>query len=245
MYIIKFGGSRLRPKEDEVDQSCINLLISIIKNHPQKKFLFIIGGGALCRVLQRENKPVLNKLFSPDQDLLLQGLDLLGIRATRENGRLLIKEFQNANLPVYPTLLHDPTSPPKSNHNIYVAGGWKPGWSTDYVAMKFAQKFKAKTVIKVSDFEFVKDVSPLSLKDLSKPQINKEIEKAKDLKNITWKKIADLVGTKWIPGLHTPLDPLAAALGLKNKEITLYIAEEDQINNILNEGKVKGTVIKN
>ena len=243
MYIIKFGGSRLRPKENEVDQSCIHFLISLTQQHPKKKFLFIIGGGALARTLQKEGKQELNSLFAPDQDLIIQGIDLLGIRATRENGRLLIKAFQKANLNVHPTLLHDPTSPPKTNHNIYVAGGWKPGWSTDYVAMKFAQKFKAKTVIKVSDFKYVKDVSPLSLKDLTKPQINKQIQSAKDLKSISWKKIANLVGTKWIPGLHTPLDPLAAALGLKNKDITLYIAEEDQITNILNKTKVTGTIV--
>ncbi len=245
MYIIKFGGSRLRPKEDHVDESCINFLINLTKQHPKKKFLFIIGGGALARTLQKKGTPGLKSLFAPDEDLFVQGIDLLGIRATRENGRLLIKAFKSANLNVSPTLLHDPTNIPKDNHLIHVAGGWKPGWSTDYVAMKFAQKFRAKTVIKVSDFKYVKDVSPLSLKDLTKPEINKQIATAKDLKNITWKKIANLVGTKWVPGLHTPLDPLAAALGLKNKDITLYIAEENQIENILNNEKVTGTIVSN
>ncbi len=243
MYVIKFGGSRLRPNKD-VDQSCVDFLISLAKNHPKEKFLFIIGGGFLARQLQEEGKESLNTLFKPDEDLIEQGRDLLGIRATRENGRYLIQAFNKANLNVSPTLLYDPTELPKENYNIYIAGGWKPGWSTDYVAMKFAQKFDAKTVIKVSDFEYVRNVSPLSLEGMKKEDIDEKIKDADVLKDTTWEEMANLVGTKWVPGLHTPLDPLAAALGLKNKDITLYIIEEEQIGNVLNKEEVKGTVVQ-
>ena len=243
MYVIKFGGSRLRPNE-QVDISCVNFLISLAKNHPKEKFLFIIGGGFLARSLQKKGSGTLNKLFSPDEDLIEQGRDLLGIRATRENGRYLIQAFKKAKLDVSFTLLYDPTALPSDKHRIYVAGGWKPGWSTDYVAMKFAQKFKAKSVVKVSDFNYVRNVSPLSLVGLEKKEIDEKIKNAGLLKNITWKKMANLVGTKWVPGLHTPLDPLAAALGLKNKDITLYIVPEEQIVAVLNGKKVIGTIVK-
>ena len=244
MYVIKFGGSRLRPNK-EVDQSCVDFLISLVQKHPTEKFLFIIGGGFLARQLQEDGQSSLNTLFKPDNDLIEQGRDLLGIRATRENGRYLIKAFQEVKLNVSPILLHDPTQLPKDNFKIYIAGGWKPGWSTDYVAMKFAQKFNAKTVIKVSDFEYVRNVNPLLLQGMKKSEIDEKIKDADVLKDTTWEKMADLVGTKWVPGLHTPLDPLAAALGLKNKDITLYIVEEEQIVNVLNKGEVKGTIVSN
>ena len=246
MYVIKFGGSRLRPKEKEVDESCVRFLIDLAKNHSENKFLFIIGGGALARELQKEGLGELNELYDPDQDLLEQGKDLLGIKATRENGRLLIERFQKENINICPKLLIDPTAGLPGEFQIYIAGGWKPGWSTDYVAMKFAQKYNSKKVIKVSDFSYVKDISPLELKDLKEEEINNKLGQTKNLKDITWKKIADLVGTKWIPGLHTPLDPLAAALGLKNQHITLYIVPENQIESILQNDKgVKGTIIHN
>ena len=129
MYVIKFGGSRLRPNKD-VDQSCVDFLISLVKDHPKEKFLFIIGGGYLARKLQEEGQDPLNSLFKPDEDLIEQGRDLLGIRATRENGRYLIQAMKKANLNVSPTLLHDPTELPEDNYTIYIGGGWRPGWST-------------------------------------------------------------------------------------------------------------------
>ena len=58
-------------------------------------------------------------------------------------------------------------------------------------------------------------------------------------------KMIDLVGTKWIPGLNTPLDPLAARLGYEIKTVSLYICRESELDKILsgNLGTFKGTIV--
>ena len=43
---------------------------------------------------------------------------------------------------------------------ILVAGGWKPGWSTDYVAVRIAQRLGVRQVINLSNTDYVYDKDP-------------------------------------------------------------------------------------
>jgi len=147
---------------------------------------------------------------------------------------------------VCPEVIKDPTEK-KEGFRLYFAGGWKPGWSTDFVTMKLAETYAAERVIKISDFEIVKDFSPLKVKDLSKAERDNILAEAKDLPTATWQKMVDLVGTEWVPGLNTPLDPIAAKLGLDNKQITLYICRESELDKVLfgNLETFHGTIVNN
>ncbi|PIZ51799.1 hypothetical protein COY27_02390, partial [Candidatus Woesearchaeota archaeon CG_4_10_14_0_2_um_filter_33_13] len=205
MNIIKYGGSKVRPTEESYDDQFINSLINLVKKYSNEMFMIIIGGGALARKKQREEPQA-------DQDRK----DWLGIEATWENANYVIKRFQQTGVKsVYPEVIKDPTKKIEG-YKIYFAGGWKPGWSTDYVTMRLAQTYQAEKVIKISDFKIVKDFSPLKVKDMSKEERDKVLAEAEDLPKATWKKMVELVGTKWVPGLNTPLDPIAAKLGLEN-----------------------------
>jgi len=230
MYIIKYGGSRISPTADSYDEGFIAELIELVKKYSNKRFMIIVGGGALCRKMQEKMTTKKEK-------------DLVGIEATRINAKYVIEKIKQANLDVYPEVLKDPTQNISENHQIYFSGGWKPGNSTDYVTMRYAVTFNADKVIKVSDFTYVKDISPLELKDLSKGEREKRLAQTPKLKIMTWQKMVDLVGETWIPGLHTPLDPLAAKLGLQHRDISLYIIPEKEIEKVLAGEDFQGTVV--
>ena len=235
MNIIKYGGSRVSPTPDTHDDSFIDSLIELTKKYSEQEFMIIIGGGALARKKQAEE---------PDADQ--DRKDWLGIEGIHENAEYVIKRFQDSGIEkVCPEVIKDPTKK-TAGYRIYFAGGWKPGNSTDYVTMTLAVTYGAEKVIKISDFEVVKDLSPLEVKDLSKEERNQRLDEAEDLPEATWQKMVDLVGTEWVPGLNTPLDPLAAKLGLENKYITLYICQESELDKVLSgelEG-FKGTIVK-
>jgi uridylate kinase len=235
MNIIKYGGSKVRPNEDNYDDDFIHSLIDLTKKYSKQEFMIIIGGGALARKKQKEE---------PNADA--DRRDWLGIEATWENAEYVIKKFQEAKVEVYPDVIKDPTKRVEG-HRIYFAGGWKPGNSTDLVTMTLAKTYAAERVIKISDFEIVKDFSPLKVKDLSKADRDNILSEAKDLPLATWQKMVELVGTEWIPGLNTPLDPLAAKLGLENKGITLYICKEKELDKVLfgNLETFRGTIVQN
>jgi uridylate kinase len=83
----------------------------------------------------------------------------------------------------------------------------KPGQSSDFHAVEYAKKFKAKTVINLSNIDYVYDKNPNEHKD------------AKPLKNVSWKEFLKIVGTKWEANKSWPFDPTASRqaekLGLK------------------------------
>ena len=222
MNIIKYGGSRVSPTPETHDDGFIDSLIDLTKKYSSQEFMIIIGGGALAGKKQSEEP-------NADNDRK----DWLGIEATWENAQYVIDRFQSSGVEkVCPEVVKDPTHK-VSGYRIYFAGGWKPGNSTDYVTMTLAVTYSAEKVIKISDFEVVKDLSPLKVKDLTKEERNLELNKAKDLHQATWQKMVDLVGIKWVPGLNTPLDPLAAKLGFEHNQMTLYICRESELNKIL------------
>jgi uridylate kinase len=235
MNIIKYGGSKVSPTPETRDDSFIDSLIDLTRKYSEQEFMIIIGGGALAGKKQADE---------PDADN--DRKDWLGIEATWENAQYVIKRFQSSGIEkVCPDVIKDPTQK-TAGYRIYFAGGWKPGNSTDYVTMTLAVTYGAEKVIKISDFEVVKDLSPLEVKDLSKEERNQRLAEAEDLPEATWQKMVNLVGTEWVPRLNTPLDPLAAKLGLENSFITLYICQESQLEKVLSDDVqgLKGTVVQ-
>ena len=233
MNIIKYGGSKVYPV-DSYDNKFIQSLIDLVKKYSTQEFMIIVGGGRLARIKQEQE---------PEADA--DRRDWLGIEATWENAQYVIDYFiKNGVGGVCPEVIKDPTKKIEG-YKIYFAGGWKPGNSTDLVTMTLAKIYSAERVIKISDFEIVKDFSPLKVKDLSKADRDNILAEAKDLPQATWQKMIDLVGTKWIPGLNTPLDPLAARLGYEIKTVSLYICRESELDKILsgNLGTFKGTIV--
>lgn len=218
--VISVGGSIIVP--DKVDSSFLKklrpLIIEFSKNN---KVVLVIGGGKTCRNY--------NDAAAKVRNLTHKELDWLGIEATKLNAFLVKTVFGS----IAHGVVYNPTKPVKSNKNIIIASGWKPGCSSDKDATLLAENLKIKTVINMSNIDFVYDKDP------------KKHQNAKPLKEMSWNQLQALVGTKWIPGMNMPFDPIATKHA-KELGLILYIIGND-INNLKNllYGKpFKGTVIK-
>ena len=187
-FVIDLGGSIVMPKDfqSEFLQKLRTLLIEQAKD---KKFYIVVGGGWPCREFNRRAEQV-TKLSS-------ESLDWLGIKVTHLNAFFLAPLLGEA---ASKTIFTDPTSLPEVKENIVVGGGWKPGNSTDYVAVKVAAKQEISTLVILTNVDYVYDKDPRKFDD------------AKPIEKMTWADLKAIVGDEWIPGANTPLDPLACKL---------------------------------
>ena len=225
IIIIALGGSIICPQPGKVNVNFLKKFRKLILKYIKKGYRFIIvaGGGKVCRVYQEAATKIV-KLPYKDRDWL-------GIQATRLNAHLLRTIFRKE---AYPVVLDDPKKPVKDNWRLLIASGWQPGWSTDYISVLLAKRFKVKEIIDAGNIPFV------YTKDILK------YKKAKAIKRISWKDYRKLVGSKWIPGLSVPIDPIAAKLAQKLKLRALIIkgTELKNLEKILSERKFKGTIIE-
>lgn len=243
MNIIKLGGSILNP-DGKYNQKVIPEFISLVKNS-KEKFIFVVGGGKLCRLIQSASQPFLTNALKEEKTVSLAN-DEIGLAVTKINARYLLKKFQQKlTSQVYPEIILNPTQKIKSNARVFFAGGWKPGCSTDKDMMLLAEAFQAKNIFKITDFPFVKKVKPLSLLNKSKEEKEKVLNKAENITAMSWKELQDLVGTQWVPGLNTPFDPEAAKIGLRlRKQLVLYIGKKEEFFSWIKSKKFKGTVVR-
>ncbi|MBU1956093.1 UMP kinase [Patescibacteria group bacterium] len=225
VIIVSLGGSIIIP--GKIDFNFLKKFrVLILKYLKQgKKFFIVTGGGSTARHYQQSASKVIS--------LTKNDLDWLGIHGTKINAHLLRTIFRQQ---AYPKIITNPTKA-KTNIKtpIVIASGWKPGWSTDFVAVKLAQTYKAKTILNLSNLSFVCDKDPKKFKD------------AKPIKKINWQNFRKLVGNKWDPGLNLPFDPIASMLAEK-LNLTVVILKGTDIKNLdsfLNNKIFKGTVITN
>ncbi len=223
-YIISIGGSLIVPPEG-VDWHFLQKFRALILDKIKQgcKFFLIAGGG----ITARNYVAAASRVVKIEKD----DLDWLGIHATRLNAQLLRTIFRDqANLEI----IKNPTFRLYSEKNIIVASGWKPGRSTDYVATMMAQEYGVKTIINLSNIDYVYDKDPNKYAD------------AKIKLKMTWAEFRKLVGNKWSPGLNAPFDPVAAK---KSEELKLEVVimngkNIENIDNYLAGKKFKGTIIK-
>lgn len=200
-------------------------LRSQLKN---QKFIIVVGGGKTTRVYQSSATKV--------GGITNWDLDWIGIHSTRLNAHLLRTIFAKEAYPV--VIDHNPLkeeieSMKASRRRLFFASGWRPGWSTDYIAVRLAEKFKSKEVIIAKDTPYVYDSDP------------KKNKKAKPIKKISWKEYKKIIPHSWSPGLSTPVDPVATALAEKLK-LTAKILKGADLKNMKKaiEGKLfTGTTI--
>ena len=221
--VVSLGGSIVVP--EDIDVKFVKKFKELINSLLRQGFSFILvtGGGRTCRKYQK----ALRDIGSVSKN----DLDWMGIKATRLNGELIKLVFQKS---AYQEIV---TNPEKVSGNIkdkiIVAAGWKPGWSTDYMAVKLAAKFKAKTVINLSNIDYVYDKDPKKFTD------------AKPIHEATWKEFKKLVGGKWTPGANLPFDPIASKLAEKEKIEVAIMNGRKMVNlrNFLEGRKFVGSVI--
>lgn len=187
--IIALGGSIIVSSEGKINiyflKKFRKFILGFVKQGRQ--FVIVTGGGTTARAYQKAAKKIARLSFDD--------MDWLGIHATRINAHLLRTIFRDK---AYPIILDDPHRPLKTKRPIIIASGWRPGWSTDYIAILLAKRFQAKQIIDAGNIPFV------FTKD------HKKYKNAKPIKRITWKDYQKLIDSSWMPGMPSPIDPVAA-----------------------------------
>lgn len=220
--ILSLGGSLIAP--DKIDINFLKNFKKTIEKFLKKNYKFVIvcGGGAIARKFQ--------KAASKQKNITSKELDWLGIDATIINANFVKQIFGNL---AENKIIQNPTKKINSNKKIILAGGWKPGWSTDYDAVLLAKNLKSGIVINMSNIDFVYNKDPKKHKD------------AKKIKNICWKHFRKMVGSKWKAGLNAPFDPIASKEA-ENLKLKVYVIGKNLKNfeNLLNDKKFRGTIIE-
>jgi len=222
IFVISVGGSLICPQK--LDTDFLRDFKEIILKHVEKgtRFVLITGGGRISRDYQAAAREITEL---DDEDL-----DWLGIHGTRINAYLL-RAILNAE--AEPRVVKNPEQEFAFEKNILVASGWKPGFSTDYVAVLLAKKLGVKKIINLTNIDYVYDKDP------------KEFSDAHPLKEIKWSDFKKMFGEKWSPGLNTPFDPVASKEA-EQLEMTVYILNGknlENLNNLLEGNEFAGTTI--
>ena len=207
--VISLGGSVLYP--EKLDTAYIKEFELFIRSFVKQGYRFIIvtGGGRLSRDFQ-ESARALTKVTDYDSDWL-------GVHATRLNAQLLRTVFADICDHV---VIDSPKKVGKMKHPVVFGAGWRPGWSTDFVAVSIAHAHDAPVVnMGTADYVFTRDP--------------KKYKSAKKIEHISWHNYRKLIPKAWKPGLGTPLDPVAAARAEAAK-LTAYIIDGRNLKNLAN-----------
>jgi len=219
--IISLGGSLVAP--GDIDLGFLkSFKHSLQKYLGQKRFFILVGGGKICRIYQK----ALLEFGAKENDR-----DWMGISITKLNAEIIKQLFGNYS---YDKIITDPNKKVKTNKDVVVGAGWKPGWSTDYDAVLIAKNHGVKTIVNLTNIDYVFDKNPSEFPD------------AKPLKEIDWKGLERIVGDKWTPGLSMPVDPRASKLAarLKIKVVMLNGKNLDRLEDFLNNKPFIGTTIQ-
>jgi uridylate kinase len=220
--VVALGGSIIYP--DAIDSKFIKEFKKFVEKFTKRgtRFVLILGGGKVARTYQVAAHEV-GQIANEDKDWL-------GIHATRLNAHLIRTIFRKI---AHPVVIDQRGKLKKLTSPVTVGGGWHPGWSTDYVATVLAHDFGAGEVIIAGKPDYVYDKDPHKYKG------------AVPLPELSWKEYRKLIPSKWVPGSHAPVDPVAARFGQEKKVKAVIINGKDLKNfEALLKGKdFKGTII--
>lgn len=222
--VISLGGSIICPKPGQIDVKLVKKFVKLISGLTKRGFQFFIvtGGGATARQYIAAARK-LGWVSNFD-------LDWMGISATKLNAQLLTSAFGRL---ARKGIINDPSEASGKLSQVNVVSGWKPGWSTDYVAVQIARNYHVMTVINLSNIDYVYDFDP------------KKRRAAKKILSLSWAEYSRRFGTKWNPGKNLPFDPVGAKLAAKSG-INVWIINGQKLGNvkqaILNK-KFVGTII--
>lgn len=223
-FVLSLGGSLIVPGE-EINSTFLKNFRKLIIDKIKKgnRFFIIAGGGSTARKYINGAKKVIKVKYDD--------LDWLGVHSSRLNAHLVKTIFADL---AHREIIKNPTIHLPIREKIAVAGGWKPGWSTDYVATMVAQEYEVDTVINLSNIKYAYTKDPNKYKSAEK------------IINTDWEHFRKIVGSEWRPGMNAPFDPIASKKG-EQLGLRVIIADGKDLKNLSNiiEGKpYKGTTIK-
>jgi len=229
IIVISLGGSLIMPKE--IDSKFITNFKQTIEELIEENYRFVIvtGGGRVARTYIQASEEVGN--------IDAEEKDWLGIHATRMNAHFIktvFKEYAHSRINKNPRTKEDLKKEFKDDEKIMVAAGWRPGWSTDFVATILAKRFGAKQLINLSNITYLYDKDPNKFSDAQK------------IKKISWTDFRKIVGDKWDPGMNTPFDPIASKLAQDNNlEVAIIGGSNlENMKKYIKGEKFEGSVIR-
>jgi len=206
----------------EIDLAFLKRFKDFIFKNRDRRFVIVCGGGYTNKIYNEAARK-LSKVSNED-------LDWIGIKATMLNAELVRSMFSKI---AYEKFI-EPIKKIQTNKRVIICSGWKPGWSSDYDAVLLARNFGAKVVINLTNIDYIYDKDP------------KKFKNARPLKNLNWREYKKLIGSKWIPRLHAPFDPVASRLAEK-WGIEVAVMKGTDLNNFqkfLEGKKFRGSILK-
>lgn len=221
--IISLGGSLVIPEKGFLNIRYLkkfrDLILKFLKRF---RFFIVVGGGKLARFYQSEAR----KMKVSNEDL-----DWLGIFSSRLNAQL-VKSFFGKR--AYQEIITQPQKKKKIKEKIVFVGGWRPGWSTDFVSVSLAKTYGIKEILNLTNIDYIYNKDPRKFKN------------AKPLKKLSWKEYLKIIGKKWVPGANYPFDPMASLLAKKLKIRLVSINGKNlrAVENYLTRKKFVGTIVQ-
>lgn len=225
-YILSLGGSIIS-LSDGLNSKFLKKFKKLIEKRVEQgdRFIIVVGGGFIARkYVQGLN--ILNK------DIKTENKDYLGIYATYINAWFVRSIFEDLS---YEKLITNPNIKIRTNKPLIFSGGYKPGNSSDLVAVLLAETYNVKNIINLSNIDYVYDNDPKKFPD------------AKKIEKINWKNFLELIGNDFKPGMNAPFDPIASKFCQKKgkKVIVLNGQNIKNLENYFLGQKFKGTEISN
>lgn len=241
MKVIGLGGSLINRGSPDIEY-LRHFLLFITSNFVKsgkltEPLLIVVGGGTITRRYQSALRG-LTKTLSRQHPALTdlrassEKLDRLGIVCTKLNATLVM--FCLGGL-AYNEILSrfEKRSIASGPKKIYVASGTRPGWSTDYVAFRWAVMLGVKYVTLASNIDFI--YTKVSAKgELSGP-----------VSTLRWPSYQAIISSQWHPGMKTPVDPVAARLGSRHNLKAAFVNGRNftAFSRALAKKNFKGTLI--
>lgn len=228
LYVLSLGGSMIAPPSG-IDTKFLKAFTMMIHRRVEAgdRFVIVTGGGATARTYIDAGAKVAH--IEPED------LDWLGIHATRMNAHLLRTILRDV---AHPVVIKNPTIRPKwhsgsTGKPVLIGAGWRPGRSTDHSATMLAKMLGAKTVVNISNIDYLYTADP------------KKDPNAQPVAKMDWKTYRKMVGNKWSPGLNTPFDPVASRVAQQAGLEVILVGGGNMknIEKIFKGEKYKGSVI--
>lgn len=190
--VLRIGGSVLGSPPDPKLVVKYSEVVSSITS-AGNSIAVVVGGGQISR-----------KFIDSARGLGLSSFqqDTIAIFASRLNARLVAMKLGGVSS--VPTSI-EAMLQRLSRNRVAVMGGLRPGITTDTVAALIAEKWNADLLIKGSDQDGIYTADP---------KVNK---KAKKLDKISYERMAEILGGKHRPGIHSIVDPVAIEHLMKSR----------------------------
>jgi uridylate kinase len=226
-WVIILGGSRIAPKDKEIDYDFIEKFEDLIENHPSHRFVVVTGGGTTARKYISALKKLGKKTKTQSK---------AGIAVTRFHALFLSR--------IFGAKANDPKKIPKNmkkvksllaKNQVVFCGAlrWDKNKTSDGTSADLAGFLKAPFI----------NLTNIRGLYTSNPKTNK---KAKFIKKISWKKFYNMASKiKFKAGQHFVLDQDAAETIMEKKIPTYIVGSLEDVDKIISNKKgLKGTVIR-